>query len=138
MMKITKARSVLILDFPFFGSLALRLKLVERTNMVVGSMPMTTMAVDGKHLFYHPDFVNSLSMPHIKFVVAHEVMHCVWNHTTRLQHRDPVKWNVAGDLVINDMLKALKDEHGNQVFEMPPMALWMKEFSGHEWSVDAV
>src|SRR5690349_5197181 len=104
MTKLTKARSALILDHPFFGSLALRLKLIERSDMSVHGRPMKTMAVDGKHIYYHPEFVERLSLNHVKFVVAHEVMHCVWSHMTRLQGRNPSKWNKAGDYVINDML----------------------------------
>lgn len=139
--KLTKARSALILDHPFFGSLALRLKLVERTGMLVhgGAMEMRTMAVDGKHVYYHPDFVNSLSQAHLKFVIAHEVMHCVWSHMTRCQHRNPVKWNMAGDYVINDMLKSLKDPRsGVAMFDMPEMGLWSAQFSGPDWTADKV
>lgn len=136
--KLTKARSALILDNPFFGSLAVRLKFVERTNMTVHGMQMRTMAVDGKHLYYHPEFVDKLSFEHLKFVVAHEVMHCVWNHCSRLLGRDPAKWNKAGDYVINDMLKKLKDKKGNHCFQMPPMGLWSEEFEGPEWSADSV
>jgi predicted metal-dependent peptidase len=140
--KLTKARAALILDNPFFGSLALRLKLVEATNMVVnGGYKMSTMGVDGKHIYYHPDFVNRLSLAHVKFVVAHEVMHCVWSHMSRRQHRDPRKWNVAGDYVINDMLKNLKvkvNGREEQAFDMPPEGLWSAQFSGPDWTADKV
>lgn len=137
--KLTKARAALILDHPFFGSLALRLKLVEATNMVVNNgMAMRTMAVDGTHIFYHPDFVNRLSLKHVIFVVAHEVMHCVWSHMTRRGNRDPGKWNRAGDYVINDMLKTLKTSNGVQAFEMPDEGLWSPQFSGPDWTADKV
>jgi predicted metal-dependent peptidase len=142
--KLTKARAALILDNPFFGSLALRLKLVERVGMVVnGGMQMTTMAVDGRHIFYHPEFVNSMSLAHVKFVVAHEVMHCVWSHMSRRQHRHPVKWNMAGDYVINDMLKTLKIKDNNTgkmelAFDMPPSGLWSAAFAGGDWTADKV
>lgn len=133
---LTKARAALILDQPFFGSLALRLRLVEATS--VGSRPIKTMAVDGKHIFYNPEFVKELSLKHLIFVVAHEVMHCVWQHMTRRGARDPKKWNMAGDYVINDMLKNLKDSRGNHSFEMPDMGLWSAAFSGPDWTADKV
>lgn len=138
--KLTKARSALILDHPFFGSLALRLKLIEKVGMVVnGGMQMSTMAVDGKHVFYHPEFVNSLSQAHLKFVIAHEVMHCVWSHMTRVAHRNAIKWNMAGDYVINDMLKTLKDPRsGVAMFDMPPGGLWSAQFAGPDWTADKV
>jgi predicted metal-dependent peptidase len=129
--KLTKARAALILDHPFFGSLALRLTLVEDSTK-------KTMAVDGKHIFYNPAFVNELSMNHVKFVVAHEVMHCVWQHMTRIFGRKPKKWNAAGDYVINDMLKSMKDSRGVEAFEMPEGGLWSPQFSGPDWTADRV
>lgn len=96
------------------------------------------MGVDGKHIFYNPKFVLSLPHKQLTFVVAHEVMHCVWDHMTRRGPRDPKKWNKAGDYVINDMLKSLKNTNGNHMFEMPPQGLWSAAFSGPEWSADKV
>ena len=136
--KLTKARATLILDHPFFGELAMRLKLIDGEGLVTAMGPLKTMAVDGKHLYYDTDFVLKLSMKHLLFVLAHEVMHCVWDHLTRISGRDPRKWGVATDLVINNYLKNYKDKSGQRPFEMPSMGLWSKEFSGPQWSADAV
>lgn len=96
--KLTKARAALIMDQPFFGTLALRLILVERFDI-------PTLAVDGKHIFYNPDFIAKLELPLVKSAVAHEVMHCVLDHVTRRGDRDPEGWNIAGDYVGNAILK---------------------------------
>ncbi len=136
--KVTKARSALILDQPFFGSLALRFILIETETMSTHGRPMKTMAVDGKHLFFHPQFVTELSLAHLKFVIAHEVMHCVWQHIPRLSGRNPAKWNAAGDYVINDFLKHLKDGAGRTMFDMPSSGLISSQFHGPDWSVDKV
>lgn len=96
--KLTKARAALILDEPFFGALALRLRLVEENSL-------PTLAVDGKHIFYNAEFVNSLSLDLVKSALAHEVGHCVFQHIGRRGTRDHVRWNHAGDYVINDMIK---------------------------------
>lgn len=97
--KMTIARTQLLLDYPFFGSLALRLR------MEPDSSPLNpTMSVDGKTIRYNPEWVDSISTGLTRAVVAHEVMHCVFEHTTRRDGRDPKKWNVAGDHVINLML----------------------------------
>ena len=95
---ISRARSAMIIDQPFFGALALRLDLVERPDI-------KTLAVDGKRMFYNPVFVESLDAVTLKSAVAHEVMHCVFDHCVRRGARQPVKWNVAGDYVINDVIK---------------------------------
>ena len=66
-----KARSRLILDNPFFGTLCLRLKPVERDDMPTG-------AVDGVNLFYNPKWFEKLTdMEKVGFL-AHEVMHVVF------------------------------------------------------------
>ena len=93
----TKARSRLILDNPFFGTLCLRLKPVETEDMPTG-------AVDGVHLFYNPKWFGKLrDLERIGFL-AHEVMHMVLMHHTRRQERHPSKWNVAADYAINNHL----------------------------------
>lgn len=98
---ITKARTMLIVGNPFYGCLALHLKLVEIEDEKICS----TMMVDGKHLAYWPPFVNSLTEPELVGVVAHEVTHCSYQHFVRIQQRDHDRWNVAGDFVINQDIK---------------------------------
>ena len=97
-----KARvSMLLKDF-FFGRLALYLKMVEDTTI-------PTMAVDGKHIFYNPDFVlDELTPDTRKTVLAHEIMHCVLDHINRRGSRDPRGWNIAGDYAINQILADAK------------------------------
>lgn len=99
--KIVKARiDFLQKDASFFGNLAIRLKLVE-------CHWLPTAGVDGYHLYYNPDFIDRLTVEETKFVVAHEVMHCVYEHFLRREGREPRKWNCAGDYVINLELKDL-------------------------------
>lgn len=95
--KLTRARTQLLLEQPFFGSLALRLRMVEDESVL-------TMAVDGRSIFYNPKFVEGLSTGLTRAIVAHEVMHCVYEHCSRRENRNPMKWNIAGDYVINAVL----------------------------------
>jgi predicted metal-dependent peptidase len=94
---LIKARSQLLMDQPFFGTLALRLRPVEREDI-------KTAATDGSHLYYNADFIKKLDPIQLRGLIAHEVMHCVFNHTTRRQERDHALWNVACDYAINDNL----------------------------------
>jgi predicted metal-dependent peptidase len=98
---ITIARTKLVLGRDaksvFFATLALRLKPVI-------AWEEETMAVDGKSLFYNPDFTNGLQPEEVMGVVVHEVMHCSLNHHARRMGRDPYRWNVAADLAINHLL----------------------------------
>jgi predicted metal-dependent peptidase len=95
--QLTKARTQLVLDHPFWGLMALRLLLVETSTI-------PTAAVDGKRMLYNPTFIAKLDAPKIKTLVAHEVGHCMWDHIGRRGDRNPKKWNMAGDYVINAML----------------------------------
>lgn len=96
--KLAAARSNLITGHPFFGMLALRLRLVERNTT-------PTLAVDGKNVFYNAAFVMSLSKELCKSAMAHEVMHCVLEHISRRGSREPLRWNFAIDYAANLVLK---------------------------------
>jgi len=95
--KILRARSILILDHPFFGSLALRLDLVEDNSF-------ETMATDGQTLQYNSKYVDKLSIKEMLGVLAHEVMHSALGHIWRQGNRDHQKWNIAADYAINHSL----------------------------------
>lgn len=110
--QLVKARAGLILDQPFFGALALRLKLVEDSNI-------KTLAVNGKVIKYNPDFVKTMSLPLTKSALAHEVMHCVFDHMGRLNEREPKRWNHAGDYVINQTLEDAGFEIGQDWLHSP-------------------
>lgn len=100
--KIVKARIDFIHnDCVFLGNLALRLKLVDASEWC------PTAATDGFHLYYNRDFIDRCSLDETKFVVAHEVMHNVYDHFIRRLERDPQLFNMAGDYVINLELKDL-------------------------------
>ena len=96
--QLTRARTALVLDQPFVGVLALRLRLVEEPGI-------PTAAVDGKRMAYNPDFIAKLSPGETKTLLAHEIFHCVYDHIGRRGARNPRKYNQAGDYVINATLK---------------------------------
>jgi predicted metal-dependent peptidase len=98
--KMTKARGILISQQPFFGTLALRLKLtaIDDPNIC------PVMATDGKTLFYNSEAVKAMPQQQVLGVVAHEVLHCAFQHMFRRRHRNHKKWNKATDYVINSIL----------------------------------
>jgi predicted metal-dependent peptidase len=95
--EFTKARSQLILTSPFFGTLALRLKPTQNVDI-------ETARTDGECIEYNPKWFLKLREQERIGLIAHEVMHVALMHMLRRDHRDPVKWNVAGDYVINGAL----------------------------------
>ena len=95
--RIQKARTALVLDHPFFGSLLFRLKDCECRSI-------QTMATDGVSLYYNPDFVETLNATTLAGTLAHEVMHPALHHHVRRSGRDPKRWNMACDYAINPLL----------------------------------
>jgi predicted metal-dependent peptidase len=96
-LRIQKARTALVLDHPFFGSLLFRLKGRECRSI-------QTMATDGVSLFYNPEFVETLNAATLAGTLAHEVMHPALHHHVRRSGRDPKRWNIACDYAINPLL----------------------------------
>lgn len=96
--KMIKARTGLIMSNPFFGSLALRLKMTPRSDIEV-------TATDGHTLFYNPDVILEMPLEEIRGVIAQLVMHIGLLHHTRRGDRDNKKWQRACDLVVNGILE---------------------------------
>ena len=92
---LVETRVQLLFDKPFFGNLAARLILVDASSWC------NTAATDGKHLFYNRDFIKSLSKDELMFLLAHEILHCVYDHLGRRGGRNPQILNMAQDYVIN-------------------------------------
>lgn len=63
-----------------------------------------TACTNGKHILINEAFFNSLDREQQQFLLAHEVLHCIYHHMTRRDNRDPLKWNFAGDYLINQKL----------------------------------
>lgn len=95
--RLTKARTALLLEHPFFGTLLFRLKPIETTSVA-------TMATDGVSLFHNPEFTQGLAPGELIGVLAHEVMHPALHHDTRRGDRDQKLWNRACDYAINPLL----------------------------------
>lgn len=95
--KLTKVKTKFLISQPFFGILACSAKWEENNTI-------PTMATDGRDIFYNKEFVDSMTNEEALFVCAHEVMHCALMHLDRIDERDQLKWNIATDICINQVL----------------------------------
>jgi predicted metal-dependent peptidase len=97
--RLKAARKALVLDHPFFGSLALRM------NFKVETLGRTrTLGTDGRDIYYASDYVQGCSDTDLVGLIAHEVMHPAMQHHTRRGDRDVGLWNKAADYAINPIL----------------------------------
>lgn len=94
---LAKARTALVLEHPFIGNVALNLPYIIDYGV-------KTAATNGKNIRYNPHFVDSLNDEERKFVVAHECLHPMLEHTYRRNGRNHKRWNQAADYVINKLL----------------------------------
>jgi predicted metal-dependent peptidase len=95
--RISKQRTALVLDQPFFGALALRLKVVEDPSC-------KTFWTDSVSIGYNPAFLATLNDLETRGVLAHEVLHVANGHCWRMGDRDPDLWNDACDHAINPII----------------------------------
>lgn len=109
-------------------------QLLSKLNIYGVSDPRyQTMCTNGFNIQYHPDFVLSQSDAAIRFVLCHEILHCVGDHMSRRGSRDPLLWNYACDYAINPILNV---EVVSKSFEWPVnsdgsrMGLYEEKYEG--------
>ena len=95
--RLAKAKTALILEHPFIGTVALSMPFLL-------SREVPTAATNGKRVLFNPDFCNELTDEELKFLVAHECLHPMLEHNYRRQERQHRRWNNAADYVINKLL----------------------------------
>ena len=107
--KIIVARVGLLLRHPFFGNMATRLKIEEGTEW------MGTAATDGRTIYFNRKFFEPLSVKQVEFVIAHEILHNVFDHMGRREGRNARIFNIAADYCVNGQL--VRDRIGEHVIE---------------------
>jgi len=124
--RIIVARVGLLLRHPFFGNMATRLRIMSADDWC------PTAAVDGRNLYFNTQFFNAMSNKEIEFVIAHEILHCVFDHLERREDRDPQIYNIAADYIVNNTL--VRDRIG----EMPKLVDCFQDFKYENWTSEAV
>ena len=98
--KLSAARTRLILEKPFLGTLVMHLELKAST----GEGAIRTTGTDARHFFYNPDFIRHLTLVQTQFMLAHDAMHCALAHFARRSHRELRRWDIACDHAVNLLL----------------------------------
>ena len=114
--KISKAKAKLLVDYPFFGSLASRVDIVQNDDI-------EAFRANESKLEYSSMFIEEASIDEIEFALANSAMHASLSHENRKNNRSGWLWQMATDYAINDMLV----ESG---LERPYQAHYSKRFEG--------
>ncbi|HMM46606.1 MAG TPA: VWA-like domain-containing protein [Thiobacillaceae bacterium] len=96
--KLAAARTRLIMERPFLGSLVMHLPLKPSPGWC------KTTATDAKAFYFNPHFIESLNLAQTQFVLAHEAMHCAMGHDHRRHGRIKRRWDVACEHAVNLVL----------------------------------
>ena len=112
--ELTEALSSLMAKHAFFATLLYRLMPHGVEEVMDDSIP--TAGTNGEWLRVNPKWFNKLTLDERRFVLAHEVMHVVFDHPNRgklyddrgfgpdLKPWSHKRYNIAADYVINDLL----------------------------------
>ena len=114
--KISQAKAKLLIDYPYFGTLASKLEVVLNDDL-------EAFKSDGKKLEYSSDFLKNAELSELEFILANGAMHSVLAHDIRKNNRSGWLWQMATDMAINDMLV----ENG---LDMPYGAQYRERFKG--------
>lgn len=114
---IGAARIRVVNKAPYFACAVFKLRPVEKKGF-------GTLAVDaGGRLWYDPDKVERWGTQAVSGVLYHEINHLLRRHHDRCGSRNPMTWNAATDVAINDTVVnagfVLPTENGKQIGIMP-------------------
>ena len=128
--RIITARVGLLLRHPFFGNMATRLRILAADDW------LPTAAVDGRNLYFNTQFFNAMGNKEIEFVIAHEILHMVFDHLGRRDwhgaDRNPMLYNIAADYIVNNTL--VRDRIG----ETPKIVDCFQDFKYEGWTSEEV
>jgi predicted metal-dependent peptidase len=113
---LDKAKVRMLDKSPFFSVLLMGTQMIP-----TDAIP--TAATDGLRIIYNPEFMAGLSVEVTQFVLAHELGHMMYEHISRKGARNHKLYNIAGDYVINLLLK-------DDGFELWPNALVDEQYRG--------
>lgn len=110
--RLKKTRLNLVLDAPFFGTLAFKL---ETTPDASVESAMT----DGKSIRINPEFAGKLTDSQLTGLMVECIGHCAMGHLWRRGGRDMGGWNKATDQVIWGIISNLQSATDGRIM-MPP------------------
>ncbi len=118
---LKKATHMVRINIPFLSELLDHVDFNSSKEIETAGITAT-----GK-LIYNPDWISSLSLNDVTFIIAHEIMHLALRSHERSEHDDSMLFNITHDFIINDQLKRLLN-----VQQVPANGLdWDLEYSDY-------
>ncbi len=94
---LEKAKAKLMLEHPYFGSIASVLEIKSNDDI-------ESFSSDGEHFEYNDEYLTTLTLQEVEFALANSAMHYALSHKNRINKREDWLWQLATDYSINSML----------------------------------
>ena len=94
--RLTNVRSEILSEQAFLGRLIIK--------MPFAFAECGTACTDMNSILFDPSFVYEISDTELKFILLHELMHCVLKHCTRGRGKIDMIYNIACDIVVNSII----------------------------------
>ena len=114
--KLSEAKARLLVEKPYFGTLAANLTLKENEDQ-------QSFLSDGTLFEYNPDYLESLSIDELGFALSNGAMHAALAYENRKNERISWLWQLSTDYAIN----ALLVQNG---LELPERVNYERRFDG--------
>jgi len=112
--KLIQAKTKLMLENPYFGTLVSHLTFEQNSNIA-------STSYQNNKFIYNDEYLEVLTIDEITTLLANSAMHQALFHTTRGEGKISSIWSLASDYAINDLLI----ENG---FVLPPLANYSSRF----------
>ena len=126
--RLIAVRSELLDSYPFFGRLLMRLPF--------GFAECKTAYTDMRKIVFDPDFATRLDDTALRFVVLHELMHCVLKHCIRAKGKLHYLYNIACDIVVNSIVLQAMNLKEIEIDGVKAMHLSPKGTEGRNYSAE--
>jgi len=97
--KIERAKTIISVRLPF-------LSYILQHYPIYFDQTSRTAGTNGSIIIFGEDFLGKLTVNETVFILLHELLHIVLEHPFRKHERNLHRFNVACDIVINDILKS--------------------------------
>lgn len=128
--RLTDIRAQIVKELPFFGRLLLHLQF--------GFADCETAYTDQKRIVFDPEFGNRLNDDELKFIMYHELFHCVLNHCSRAKGKVNIIYNIACDIVVNSIILDMLDLDDIVIDGEKAMHLAPDDSEGKEHTADEI
>ena len=131
--RVSAARTYLTAKVPFLGFMALRLR--PRVAAPEDGVPTAGVGPDGT-LVLNEKYVEGLSDPELRGLLAHEVLHPGMRFFERMGHKELLPWNWCHDHAINLIILEFVSGTLSGSIKLPPGGLHDTKYKG--WAAEEI